>query len=304
MDIMNKEKKTHIIYGSILAVVILATFLYHGNTIKSLKNYVASQDAEISQQLSNTKTELGASIEQLKAKDAELSKALEEKDKTIKSLSGEFEQLKVESAQQLTELQDKITNLKLQNQDFSEVIDKAIPSVVSIQTNRGIGSGFIARSNGYIVTNYHVINGINAAVIVTSDGSRHSVSLAGYNENADIAVLKIEGTFDRIRFGDSDNVKVGEKVIAVGSPAGLDFTVTQGIVSAVNRKDDIGNTYIQIDVPINPGNSGGPLVNAAGEVIGVTTSKQTGFESLGFALAANNVDSIADGLIAQFEQGQ
>ena len=92
-------------------------------------------------------------------------------------------------------------------------------------------------------------------------------------------------------------MRVGEKVIAVGNPGGLDFTVTQGIVSAVDRLDSKGNEYVQIDVPINPGNSGGPLINSDGRVIGVNTKKVSGFESLGFALEADLVRDIIDGVI-------
>ncbi|MEK6901521.1 MAG: trypsin-like peptidase domain-containing protein, partial [Nanoarchaeota archaeon] len=102
-----------------------------------------------------------------------------------------------------------------------------------------------------------------------------------------------------LRFGNSHNAKVGEKVIAIGNPGGLDFSVTQGIISATNRQDSNGNQYIQIDVPINPGNSGGPLINAEGKVLGVNTLKLVGFEGLGFALASSYVDDIITTIIEE-----
>ena len=100
----------------------------------------------------------------------------------------------------------------------------------------------------------------------------------------------------------ADEVKVGTKVIAAGNPAGLSFTVTEGIVSALRANADNGLDYIQTDVPINPGNSGGPLINQKGEIIGINNFKYGGFESLGFAIASNEVDSIVNTLIGQYEQ--
>ena len=97
-------------------------------------------------------------------------------------------------------------------------------------------------------------------------------------------------------------MKVGTKVIAAGNPAGLSFTVTEGIVSALRANADNGLDYIQTDVPINPGNSGGPLINQKGEIIGINNFKYGGFESLGFAIASNEVDSIVNTIIGQYEQ--
>lgn len=217
--------------------------------------------------------------------------------KEIEGLTGELGELKIESQKQLSSLEEQISGLKSEFKDFSEVIDEVLPSVVSVKTNIGVGSGFIIDSGGYIVTNYHVINGASAASVITSEGGAYAVSLVGTDINADIALLKIDASgLKKLSFGNSDNVKVGEKVIAVGNPGGLDFSVTQGIVSAVNREDSRGNLYIQIDVPINPGNSGGPLINTEGQVIGVNTLKLAGFEGVGFALASNNVEDVVDDL--------
>ncbi len=296
---MEKETRQHIIYSAVLLLVIIGWFAYHARTLDFVKQELGAQIKDLSDQLGETKDELGAAIKVLEEKDILLKSELEQKESALKT---QLERVKTESAKQASELEDQIKNLQLQNQDFSAIIDDVIPGVVSVQTNVGSGSGFFVRSDGYIVTNYHVVDGATAGAILTSDGKSHSVRVVGFDEDADIAVLKIEGSFARLRFGDSDDVRVGEKVIAVGSPSGLDFTVTQGIVSAVNRQAG-GNTYIQIDVALNPGNSGGPLVSAAGEVIGVNTLKVSGSEGLGFALVSNEVDDIVDEIITQDEAG-
>ncbi len=172
--------------------------------------------------------------------------------------------------------------------DFSGIIEEVIESIVSIKTDAGQGSGFIIDEEGYIVTNAHVLSGAHYAKALTYKGDLKEVSLVGYNLDLDIALLKIKGNYDYLKFGNSSEVKVGEKVIAMGNPYGLSFTVTEGIVSAIHRKG-LNNieAYIQTDVPLNIGNSGGPLINKKGEVIGVNNFKVSGGESLGFALESN-----------------
>ena len=119
-----------------------------------------------------------------------------------------------------------------------------------------------------------------------------------------VTVLKINAPdLQALAFGDSDELKVGEKVIAAGNPAGLDFTVTEGIVSAF-RTFSNNLDYIQTDVPINPGNSGGPLINTKGEIVGINNFKVGGFESLGFAIASDEVDTIVRSLINEYEANQ
>ena len=298
---MRKHLKRHALP---LTTLLILALLFAG--------YEYYQNQKITQTISKEVSLLQEELVQLKEKDAELSTTLkraeqnigtlsssvEEKGTQIKGLTGEIQQIKNESSL----LEEKVTNLKLQNQDFSEVIENSIPSVVSIRTNVGSGSGFLVREDGYIVTNTHVIDGATAATIVTSDEKEHGVLLIGKNSRADIAVVKISGVdYSLLGFGDSDKIIVGEKVIAIGNPGGLDFTVTQGIVSAAHREDSAGNLFVQIDVPINPGNSGGPLLNAAGKVIGVTTKKIADFEGVGFAIESNQVQEIVEGMIDEYE---
>ncbi|MDP7323706.1 MAG: trypsin-like peptidase domain-containing protein, partial [Candidatus Woesearchaeota archaeon] len=180
---------------------------------------------------------------------------------------------------------------------FTKIIRDATLSTVSVLTNVGRGSGAIIRSNGKTVTNAHVIDGASQIAIKTSDNKLYVVEVVGVDNNADIAVLKpvnANNTFEIFKFADSDDIQVGERVIALGNPFGLDFTATQGIVSATNRVARNGLSYVQIDVPINPGNSGGPLINDEGRIIGLNNFKVGGGEGLGFAIPSNTIQDVVD----------
>jgi S1-C subfamily serine protease len=179
--------------------------------------------------------------------------------------------------------------------DFSGIIEEAIKSVVTIKTDVSQGTGFIVEEKGYVVTNYHVVNGATQAGVFTYDSDVHGVQMIGFNENLDIALLKIVGTFDAIELSNSNNVQIGEKVIAIGNPLGLQFSVSEGIVSATDREGANGiEAYIQTDAALNPGNSGGPLINKEGEVIGINNFKIGGGENLGFALESNTIKDVVN----------
>jgi len=180
--------------------------------------------------------------------------------------------------------------------DFSGIIAGVIPGVVSVGTDVAQGSGFIITSDGYIITNAHVLSGGHYVRVLTYESdSWQSASLIGYDTTMDIAIIKIIGTgHDYLSFGDSDDLVIGEKVIALGNPLGLSFSVTEGIISGLNREgsNEIP-AYIQIDAPLNRGNSGGPLINKKGKVIGINNFKIQGGENIGFALESNYaVDTI------------
>jgi len=305
---MKKEMRQHLLYGVVILLAVTGLVLYQDYKTAETRQLFASQVAQLGQQLTALQQQLDGQISQLKealqAAVSGLNIELEKKETAIESLSGELDTLRTQSEQQVAQLEETIADLKIQNEDFSAIIEQVIPAVVSIRTDTGSGSGFIVEREGYIVTNYHVVQGATAAGVTTSDGETHRVRLVGFDRNADIAVMKINASgLTRLRFGDSGAVRVGEKVIAVGNPGGLDFTVTQGIVSAVGREDAGGNTYIQLDAPINPGNSGGPLVNTAGNVIGVNTLKASRLESIGFALESDLLRPIVNRLIDQDRAG-
>jgi serine protease Do len=175
-------------------------------------------------------------------------------------------------------------------EDFSGIVESAVKSVVTIKTDVSQGTGFIISEEGYIITNYHIIEDATQAGIFTYDKEMHQTYRIGINSNLDLALLKIGGTYDNLEFGDSNDVQTGEKVIAIGNPLGLEFSVSEGIVSAIHREGENNlKAYIQTDAALNPGNSGGPLINKQGKVIGINNFKIGEGESLGFALESNYI---------------
>jgi len=170
---------------------------------------------------------------------------------------------------------------------------------------RATGSGFLVDPKGYIITNHHVVEGADAIQVkLVDDQSEHKATLVGFDIETDLAVIRIENgrEFPYVRIGNSDAVQVGDWAVAIGSPFGLESTVTAGIVSAKGR--DIGTQqfqrFIQTDAAINRGNSGGPLVNIRGEVIGVNTMIATssgGYQGVGFALPINTAAKVYNMLI-------
>ena len=174
------------------------------------------------------------------------------------------------------------------------------------------GSGFIVSPDGYILTNYHVIEyaykGNYAITVMLHDGTRYEASIVGVEDCNDIAVLKIDASgLDPVTFGDSDKLSVGDDVYAVGNPLGeLEFSMTTGHVSALDRlittdESSEAINMFQIDAAVNSGNSGGPVYNANGEVVGIVTAKysDTGVEGLGFAIPINDAAKIANDLITK-----
>jgi S1-C subfamily serine protease len=183
------------------------------------------------------------------------------------------------------------------SEDFSGIIEDSLKSVVTVRTNVGQGTGFIISNDGFIVTNAHVLSGGREIYVLDYEQERHSTELIGYNITFDIALLRVYGNYTSAHIGNSNNVQIGEKVIAIGNPLGLQFSVSEGIVSAINREGANGiKGYIQTDASLNPGNSGGPLINKQGEVIGINNFKVGGGESLGFALESNYIKEVVNGI--------
>jgi serine protease Do len=216
--------------------------------------------------------------------------------------------------------------------DFSVLAEKLRPSIVNISTetedprtldpsrraeadpfdfyfrgpSRSLGSGFVFDSEGYIITNHHVVENASKIVVRTSDDKEHEAHLVGSDSKTDLAVIKVDGVegLEPLPLGNSKELKVGEWVLAIGNPFGLDSSVTAGIVSAKGRNIQRRNPYdnfIQTDAAINPGNSGGPLVNLRGQVIGVNTaifSRGGGNIGIGFAIPIDMARSIVPQLKA------
>lgn len=224
------------------------------------------------------------------------------------------------------------------NRAISDLTDAVVPAVVSIDTTTnvnvsrvvptdpfgmfgyrknesyaaaGLGSGVIVTEQGHIITNHHVVAGVDAIRVTLHDGSQYDAEWIGSEPNVDIAVLQIKmpkggalPTLHPLPFGDSDAVRVGEMVLAVGNPFGLSETVTQGIISAKQRElNDSANEYFQVDAVINPGNSGGPLVNVRGEIIGVNVAIFTGqedvrvWQGIGLAIPSKDAKEVFEAIV-------
>ncbi|BEV15020.1 Do family serine endopeptidase [Herbaspirillum sp. DW155] len=167
---------------------------------------------------------------------------------------------------------------------------------------RGVGSGFIISADGFIMTNAHVIDGASEVYVTLTDKREFKAKIVGSDTRTDVAVLKIDGSnLPRLSMGDSDKIRVGEWVLAIGSPFGLENTVTAGIVSAKARDTGDYLPLIQTDVAVNPGNSGGPLINLKGEVVGINSqiySRSGGFMGISFAVPIDEALRVADQLKA------
>lgn len=224
------------------------------------------------------------------------------------------------------------------NRAVSDLTDAVVPSVVSIDTTTnvnvtrvvptdpfgmfgyrqnesyvapGLGSGVIVTDQGHIVTNHHVVAGVDIIRVTLHDGSQYDAEWIGSDPNVDVAVLQLKapegGSLPKLQplaFGDSEKVRVGEMVLAVGNPFGLSETVTQGIISAKQRElSDGANEYFQVDAVINPGNSGGPLVNVKGEIIGINVAIFTGqedvrvWQGIGLAIPANEAKEVFEAIV-------
>ncbi len=189
--------------------------------------------------------------------------------------------------------------------DVSSLVKQIGESVVQVRTPEGLGSGFFINPDGYLITNFHVIEGeteISVEVYRQSDGNLNreiykQVKIIAINKFHDLALLQIQDKnapkFKPVTLGNSDALNVGDTVFAIGSPLGLERTVTQGILSTKTRQLE-GELYLQTSTQINPGNSGGPLFNLAGEVVGVTNMKITFGEGLGFAIPVELVKNFLD----------
>jgi S1-C subfamily serine protease len=202
----------------------------------------------------------------------------------------------------------------------SAVFDRVSPAVVYIsatsinpyrvndRVERVVGSGFIADNSGIILTNSHVAFGRQSIIVTLNDGTSLPAQLVGADPIFDVAVIRVQPpagrTLQTVKLADSNHVRVGEEVYAIGNPMGLEQSMTRGIVSAINRIlpetfFSLEEPLIQMDTPINPGNSGGPLLNRCGEVIGITTSIIPDAQNIGFSIPINLAKALMPSLLEQ-----
>jgi serine protease Do len=177
------------------------------------------------------------------------------------------------------------------------------PFGFSSGTQEGLGSGFIITSDGYILTNNHVVEGATKITVMLKDGREFSGQVVGTDTTSDVAVVKIKGTnLPTVQLGDSSTLTVGQKVIAIGNPYGLSQTVTTGVISALERNVQASATenlvgVVQTDAAINPGNSGGPLVDLSGRVVGMNTMIYQDAQGLGFSVSINTAKKVYDAIL-------
>ncbi len=269
---IHKRHRRHLnILTAVLVVVIVSQIYALIYIDKRISNSIDELENKLSEKID------GSNIE-TQSKMNSISNAINLVSSAQTSLEGELNVLKAETSA-----------------DFSGIIEREIKGVVTIKTDISQGTGFILTNNGYVITNAHVLVGARMANVYTYDDNIYPADFIGYDGDMDLALLKIKGTFYELKLGNSDDVKIGEKVIAIGNPLGLSFTTTEGIISARDREGSNGLPYyFQTDVSLNPGNSGGPLINTQGEIIGINNFKVSGSEGIGFALEINYVKDTVD----------
>ena len=263
------------------------------NTRMELKEAELDNDINImNNRIENVNNDLSSKIQNTQAQALTRDQAL----------SDSIQKISNHSQTELSMFEQQLDIFKETAVDFTSIIPKSIKSVVTIGRKGSgyfitAGSGVFINSEGYIVTNYHVIDDLRE-ITVRTNGEDYTATVIGKDEDWDLAVIKIitdKDKFDFLKFGTSDDIFVGKHVISVGNPVGLESTVTEGIISNTNRLIN-GNDiyYIQTDVAINSGNSGGPLIDKNGNIVGIATLKyaKVGFEGLSFALRVDDVQRI------------
>lgn len=274
------KKHRNVLYSLVVVLAILQIITFATLSI---------QTSKINVKLDSTTRQLSDEIDQSAFDQQQFTTSLMQ---TYDSLyQKNFIEISENIRQQQDDFEDEIDLLKSSQEDFSGIAEDAVRSVVTVSVLSSIGSGFIVHPEGYIVTNYHVIQGQEETIrVLTYDRKVFQAELIGIDEQRDIALLKIPGEYESLELIESSTLQVGKKVIAIGNPLGLSFTVTEGIISALHRVGPSGLAeYVQTDVSLNPGNSGGPLIDIQGKVVGINNFKVGGAEALGFALESDAI---------------
>lgn len=310
------KKKTK---GGIIALIIVLCSLL---TIGFIGMMVYGFSVDIKEDLNNNRSDSGNSF-RLPKEDSTTpfetlpdtssqSKTHDESDYSDK-VNKDYSGMKLESNPKDAKTNNSYTAAKASEKVSDSVVgilcySDDVPDQADTTTASSQGSGIIFSQDGYVITNAHVIGNSKTAYairVVTSDGKVYKAGVVGYDSRTDIAVLKMDDAkgLTPATFGDSSQLEVGQDIIVVGNPGGLDYqnTTTKGVISALDRKLSTSSLtkYIQTDAAINPGNSGGPLVNYYGQVVGITTSKIVSetYEGMGFAIPSQTVKSIVDTLV-------
>lgn len=290
-------------FFSILIFIIVSAFVFQGYLFYDLKKDFDSEVKNLQSSLSSLDNKVDSQKDEL---EDEVSSLRRESANAIKSLGGNIDTLIKESKEskeaieELSEGLEELENVQIQaSKDFSLIIDDVIDSVVIVKAGNSFGSGVFV-SPEYLITNYHVVEGNPDNILIgTVDNKAYRADLIGYEPNIDLAVLNVRGgNFPFLEFENMNNVKTGESVIAVGSPLGLSFSVTQGIISSKQRTGPNGlSIYLQTDAPINPGNSGGPLINLNKKIVAINTWKIANVEGLGFSIKSDVAEDVYEEIL-------
>lgn len=279
------KKHTNILYTLVILLIVfqITSFVFVSIQFTKLNTELRMQTNALKKELSSDFTQ-------------KLNKYDEINQENINSLSIAISQ----QQQEQESFKREIKMLKISQEDISAIVEDAVKGVVAVMTENSVGSGFIITSDGFVVTNYHVLQRGDEIRVLTYDKEALPATIVGIDRLHDLALLKVEGEFYNLEFADSDQLQVGRTVIAIGNPLGLSFTVTEGIISALDREGPNGiEEYIQTDVSLNPGNSGGPLLDTEGKVVGMNNFKIGGAESLGFALESNSIKNSVNALLGK-----
>lgn len=271
----------------IILLIVLSVTLYSVKIKQeAYQQQLTNKIFELQNKITEIQSDTNSKINELSSSILQTQNKMDELQGRVGDIGQEFSELKSTSSA-----------------DFSGIVQEAVKSVVTVRTDIGQGTGFIIDENGYVVTNVHVLEGGSKVYVLNYQREKINAGLVGYNEKFDLALLKLisdsdsENNYDYLELGDSGKVEVGQKVVAIGNPLGLEFSVSEGIISAVHREgiNEIP-AYIQTDAALNPGNSGGPLLDNQGEVIGINNFKVKGSENLGFALESNYIKNIINNI--------
>ena len=332
---MESVTTRHLLYLNIVMIVafsILAVYVVYDYNAKlaslsdsqqqklnGLETKVVSQLDSMRQDTSSRLVSLGNDMNStrssLASMDGELKSSIQNYNYQAlvrdNALSDSIQKTSNRSSSELSSFQQQLNKVSEASVDFSPIIPKALNAVVTIgRKDQGAfitgGSGVLINNFGYIVTNYHVIDDIRSIFVRTHDDSEYAATIVGKDESWDIAVIKLvteKKSFEYLGWGNSDALFVGQHILAIGNPVGLESTVTEGILSNTKRlvtgERDI--YYLQTDVAINAGNSGGPLIDEEGKIVGIATMKysKVGVEGLSFALRSNDVQGVVMNLLQE-----
>ncbi len=288
-NIHKLKKHRNVLYLLLVLLVIIQTISFV---------VLSSQVSKLDNGLDNTRKDFTKALQENNDYYQELIQQMNLQNKnSLTDLSKKVTTQQANFEQEISGFQQQISLIKSSHEDFSGIITEVVKGVVSIGTDKAAGSGFILDKAGYIVTNDHVISGAKEIRILTTEGKSYPAKLIGSDSFYDVALLKVEGNFNILELEDSQSVQVGKKVITIGNPYGLSFSVTEGIISALKRTGPNGKAeYIQTDVSLNPGNSGGPLIDTQGKVVGINNFKVGSAENLGFALESSSLKKVVNRL--------